>query len=102
MYAYMVYGFIGIKSNVRKLLRTNQGSSFYGGTFSNKDNVRTPILFIRESQPQYLKRQFSLKSRLIYFHINSTSVIRSVRQNQMSFSNIEINKPLPAPVHNVS
>ena len=39
---------------------------------------------------------------LIYFDINSTSVIRQVKQNQLSFSSIEINKLLSAPVHSVS
>ena len=33
---------------------------------------------------------------------NSTSVIRPVKQSKLSFSSIEINKPLPASVHSVS
>ena len=32
----------------------------------------------------------------------TTGVIRPVKQNQLSFPNIEINKPLLAPVHSVS
>ena len=46
--------FIEIQSNLRrkKLHRTNQGSNFLGGSFSNRDNVRAPIQFRRESQPQ--------------------------------------------------
>ena len=46
------YGrFIEIQSNLRrkKLHRTNQGSNFLGGSFSNRDNVRAPIPFRRES-----------------------------------------------------
>ena len=85
------YGrFIEIQSNFRrkKLHRTNQGSNFLGGSFSNRDNVRAPIQFRRESQPQHLKRWFLLKSRCTHFHINSTSVIRLVKQNQLSFSSI--------------
>ena len=39
-----------------------------------------------------------LKNRPIHFHIISTGVIRPVQQNSLSFSSIEINKPLPAPV----
>ena len=35
------------------------------------------------------------------FHINSTSNSRPVKQNQLSFSSININKPLPAPVNSV-
>ena len=36
------------------------------------------------------------------FHINSTSVIKPVKWNQLSFLSIEINKPLSALVHSVS
>ena len=53
------YGrFIEMQSNLRrkKLHRTNQGSNFLGGSFSNRDNARAPIQFRRERQPQYLKR----------------------------------------------
>ena len=55
----------------KKLHRTNQGSNFLGGSFSNRDNVRAPIQFRRESQPQHAKRRFFLKSRPIHFHINA-------------------------------
>ena len=97
-----LYGrFIEIQSNPRrrKLHRTNQGSNFLGGSFSNRDNVRAPNQFRRKRQPQHLKRLFFLKNRPIHFHINNTSIIRPVKRNQLSFSSIEINKPLPAPVH---
>ena len=87
------------QSNLRrkKLHRTNQGSNFLGGSFSNRD-VRAPIQFGRESQPQHLKRWIFLNNRPIHFHINSTNVIRTVKRNQLSFCSIETNKPLPAPV----
>ena len=52
------YGrFIEIQINLRrkKLHRTNQGSKFLGGTFGKRDNIRAPIQFRRESQPQHLK-----------------------------------------------
>ena len=77
--------FIEIQSNLRrnKLHKTSQGSNFPGGSFS---------------QSQYLKRLFFLMNRLIHFHINSTSVIKPVKQNQLSFLSTEINKPLTAPV----
>ena len=39
-----------------------------------------------------------LKNRPIYFHINSTSVIRPLKQNQLNFFSTEKNKPLPAPI----
>ena len=102
-HAWLYGTFIEIQSNLRKKLhRMNQGSNFAGGSFSNRDNAGAPIQYGRESQPQDLKRLFFLKNRPIHFHIHSTSVIRLVRQNQLSFSGIEINKPLPAPVHSVS
>ena len=49
---------IEIQSNLRrkKLRRTNQDSIRLGGSFSNRDNVRAPMQFRRESQPQHLKR----------------------------------------------
>ena len=58
-----------IQSNLRrnKLHRTNQGPNFLGGSFSNRDNMRGPIQFRRESQPQHLKKWFFLKNRPIYF-----------------------------------
>ena len=34
----------------KKLHRTSEGSKFLGGSFSNRDNVRAPIQFRRESQ----------------------------------------------------
>ena len=46
----------------KKLDRTNQGSNFVGDNFSNKDNVRAPIQFGRESQPQQLKDDFSSRT----------------------------------------
>ena len=71
------YGrFLDIHSNLerKKFLRTNQGSNFSEGSFTNRDNVRAPIKFRRESQPQHLKRWYFLKNKPIHFHINSTCV----------------------------
>ena len=79
-----LYGrFIKIHSNLRrmKLHKMNQGSKFLGGSFSNRDNVRAPIQFRRESQHQHLKRWIFIKNRPIHFHINNTSVIRLVKRN---------------------
>ena len=36
----------------KKLYRMNQGSNFLGGSFSNRDNARSPIQFNIESQAQ--------------------------------------------------
>ena len=86
--------FIEIQSNLRrkKLHKTNQSSNFLGGGFSNRDNVRAPIQFERESQLQQLKRSFFLKNRPIHFHMNSTSVLRPVKRNELSFSSIDWNQ----------
>ena len=94
---------IEIQSNLRrkKLHRANQGSNFLGRSFSNRYNVRAPSQFKWERQPQHLNRWFSLKNRPIHFYINSTSVIRPVKWNQLSFPNIEINQPFSAPDSNV-
>ena len=96
--------FIEIQRNLRRknLHRTNQSSNFLGGSFSNRDYVRAPIQFGRENQPQHLQRWFFLKNRPIHSHISSTSVTRSIKQNQSRFSSNEINKPLPALVQSVS
>ena len=50
--------FIQIQSNLwrKKLHKTNQGSNFLEGSFKNRDNVRAPNQFRRESQPQHLER----------------------------------------------
>ena len=53
-----------IQSNLRRkrLHRTNQGSNFLGGSFSNRDNVRVPIQFRREINPSILKDDFSSRT----------------------------------------
>ena len=96
--------FVEMQSNHRrkKLRRTNEGSNFLKSSFSNRDNVRAPIQFIRESQHQHLKRLFFFKKRSVIFHVKRASVIRPVKRNQLSFSSIEMKKPLPSPVHSIS
>ena len=42
----------------KKLHRTKQGSNFLRGSFNNRDNVRAPIQFRRESHPSVLKDVF--------------------------------------------
>ena len=46
----------------KKLHWTNEDSNFLGSSFSNRDNVITPIQF-RESQTQHHKRWFLFKNR---------------------------------------
>ena len=87
--------FIERQSNFKrtKLHRTNHSSNFLRSSFKNRDNVRDPIQSPRERQPQ---------DRPIHFPINSTSVSRPVKRNNLSFSSIAINKRLTIPVHSVS
>ena len=104
LHAWSYGRFIEIQSNLmrKKLHRTSQGSNFLRSSFRKRDSVRALIQFRRESEPKHLKRWFFLKNRSIHFHTNSTSVIRPIKRNQLSFFSIEINKPLPAPVYSVS
>ena len=61
LHAWAYGRFIEIQRNLRrkKLHRTNQGSNFLGGSFSNRDNVRVPIQFKEELNPSILKDDFS-------------------------------------------
>ena len=47
-----------------------------------------------------LKDIFFPKNRSL--HLNSTRVIRPVKQNKLIFSSNKINKPIPAPIYSVS
>ena len=86
-HAWKYSRFKAIQSNFRrkKLHRTNQGSNFLGANFSNRNDVRAPIQFRRESQPLYLKRWFFLKKWPIHFQISSTSVSRPVKKKLVEF-----------------
>ena len=90
-------GFIVTQSTFRrkKFHRSNQGFNFRGGVLNSRHNVRASIQFRRESQPQHLKVYFFLKNRPTHFHINSTSVIRPIKLDQLRFS-VKINKSLPS------
>ena len=50
-------GVVEVQNNLtrKKLQRVDEGSNFVGGSFRNRDIVRAPIHFRRESQPQHLK-----------------------------------------------
>ena len=62
--------FLEIQSNLRrkKLHGTNQGSNFLESSFRNRVNVRAPVQFWRERQPQHFKKWFFLKNRPTHFH----------------------------------
>ena len=93
--------FVEIQSNLRWKKTSNQGSSFLGGSFSNRDYVAAPVQFRKESQSQHLKKWFFLKTRPIQTH-QQYRVIRLIKRNQFSFSSIEISKSCPPPLHSVS
>ena len=86
--------FFEIKINFENLHRTNESSNFLGDSFSHVDNVRVSLKFRKER----LKRWFLLKSKPIHFHINSTRLIRPVKRKKLSFSCLEMIKPVPAKV----
>ena len=57
-HACLYGGFIDTeKPQEKEIYRTNQGSNFLGGSFSNRDNVRATIQFGRECQTQHLQEQ---------------------------------------------
>ena len=59
------YGrFIEIQSSLRrkKLHRTNQGSNFLGGSFSNRDNIKVESNLQEEVNPSILKDDFSSRT----------------------------------------
>ena len=89
-YARLDGRFIKIQNNLRrkKLHKTNQGSNFLGGSFSNRDNVRASTQFRRESQLQHPRRWYFLKNRPIHSHINGTSVICTSRNWRLSQSEL--------------
>ena len=60
-----LYGrFIEIQRNLRrkKLHRTNQGSNFLGGSFSNRDNVRVQSNVDKKVNPSIFKDDFSSRT----------------------------------------
>ena len=79
----------------KKLHRTNQGSNYLRGSFSNRD-VAAPNLEDKDN-PSLLKKLFFLKNRPIHYHLISAGVIRPVKRNNLSFSSVENDKSLPLP-----
>ena len=60
-YAWLYGRFIEMQSSLRrkKPHRTNQGSNFFGRTFSNRDNGRAPIQLEEKVNLSILKDDFS-------------------------------------------
>ena len=64
------YGrFLDIKCNCKrkKLDGTNQGSTYLGGRFINRDNVRSQLNLVEKVNPNILKNYFSSKTDLSIF-----------------------------------
>ena len=80
-----------IQSNLRrkKLHIKNQYFNSLGGFFSNRDNVRAPIQFRRESQPSMLKDNFSSWTNPSIFTSIVLLVITPVKRYQLSFSELK-------------
>ena len=80
------YGrFIEIQRNLRrkKLRRTSQGSNNLEGSFSNRDNVKAPIEFRRESQPQHLQTSSCPSPQYLVGQIQVQKLILVVATDQM-------------------
>ena len=78
-------------SGDRNFRNTNQGLSFLGSNFSNRDNVRVPFLFRRQSQPSMLKDSFSSTTDSSIF--NSIQAI-SYPTTQCLVDQIKVQKPI--------
>ena len=94
---------LGQFANLRGGLARKWGVVFFEGGWCpnvHYDNIRTPIQFRVQRESQHLKKWYFLNNRTINININDTRVTTPVKQNKLRFSNIEINKPLPA--YNVS
>ena len=84
------YGrFTEIKSNLRRetLHRTNQGSNFIGGSFSNRDNVMAPIQLEETVNSSIFKDDFSSKT--------DPSLFTSIAKVLLNWSN-KTNRVFPA------
>ena len=85
--------FIKIQSNLRrkKLHRTNLGSNFLGNSFSNRDNVRAPIQFTRESQPQCYQTG---QTKLAKFFQHWNQHVTSCHSPQCLIDQIQVQKSI--------
>ena len=100
------YGsFIKVKSSLRrkKVHRMNQGSHFLKSSFSNRDSVRAPIQFRRERQSQhhFFKKMILLQEQIHPFLHQQHQSSKLFKRTKLSFSSIEINNPLLAPIYSV-
>ena len=62
------------KDKTKKFHRMHQNPNILGGSFSNRDNVRTQIQFWGKRQSQHHKKLCFVKNRSTYFYINSTRI----------------------------
>ena len=97
-------GFIEIKHNLRrkKIHRANRGSNFLGGNCSNRESVRAPIQLRRERRVPASKKMAFLQEQTHPFSHQQHQSQQTGQTKQVEFSSIEIKKPFPVPVYNVS
>ena len=70
--------------DLQRYRATSGERNFFGGSFSNRNNVRAPIQFGRESQPQYLKISlYSRKDPTIFTTIASVFLDQSNKTSQV-------------------
>ena len=96
------YGiFIEIQNNLRrnKFHRANKDSNFLGGSFGNRDNEEPQSNLEEKDNPSILEDDFSSRKDPSIF-TSIAPALWPVKWNQLSFSNVEINKPLLATVQN--
>ena len=86
-YAWSYGRFIEIQSNLgrKKLQKTDQGTYYFGGSFSNRDKVIAQIQFRTERQPQHL----------IFSPRTDPSIFRSIAPVLLDQSNKTISCPNP-------
>ena len=85
--------FIEIPSNLwrKKLYRMNQSPNIFRCTFSSRDNVRVPIQFRRESQPQHLKRWFFSQEQIhLSSHYLHSNVIGPANKTSWVFPELKL------------
>ena len=83
-----------------KLHRMAHDSSFLGGSFNNRDNLRTQFNLEEKDSPNTLKDDFF--SRIDPSIFMPVAPETGQTKNKLSFSSIEINKLFPPLVYRLS
>ena len=83
---------IEIKSNLRrkKPHRVDQGSSYLGGSFNNRDQEP-------QSNLEETRDFFVFKNKHTHFTTNGNRVITMVKEHKLNYSSIEIKEAISCP-----